>query len=75
MVVNICREVNVYLHQVQPMKNGFVGDPSSEEFRNADTFCVELSPSRAIVTEPVNVAVTPGIVIRLYTNKIALKFT
>jgi len=46
------------------MKIGFVGDPSSEEFCNAYTFCMELSSSRAIVTEPVNVAVTPGLVFR-----------
>ena len=64
MVIYICREVNVYLHQDQPMKNGLVGDPSSEEFCNADSFCMELSPRRTIVTEPVDVAVTPGLVFR-----------
>lgn len=34
VVVYICREVNVYLHQDQPMKNGVVGEPSSEGFCN-----------------------------------------
>jgi len=62
VVVYICREVNVYMNQDQPMKNGFVGEPSSEEFCNTDSFCMELSLSRTIVTEPVNVAVTPGLV-------------
>jgi hypothetical protein len=48
------------------MKNGFVGEPSSEEFCNTDSFCMEFSLSRTIVTEPANVAVTPGLVPRRY---------
>ena len=64
VVVYICRGVNLYLHQDQPMKNGVVGEPGSEEFCNIDSFCMELSFCRTIVTEPVNVAVTPGLVFR-----------
>jgi len=46
------------------MKNGVVGEPSSEEFCNTDNFCLELLLGRTIVTEPVNVAVTRGLVFR-----------
>lgn len=64
VAVYICIKVNVCLHQDQPMTNGFEGEPSSEEFCNTDSFCMELSLSRTIVTELVNVALTPGLVFR-----------
>jgi hypothetical protein len=37
---------------------------STEELCSIDCFYVELSLNRTIVTDPVNVAVTPGLVFR-----------